>query len=118
MSSNPKFNQILHDALQKQDAKGDDLLARLRVCKDDCYGPCPMRYEEPVEQDLFRVCCAAQDAADLIEKLQRDARRWELEAEAMKTDRDYYLRQNRKMVSAALASLSKHTKGEKEDAEP
>lgn len=73
MSSNPEFNRLLHEALQRQNARLDDLLARLRVCKDDCHRLCPMRYEEQVEQDIFRVCCAAQDAADLIERRIKNA---------------------------------------------
>lgn len=44
-----------------------ELVERLHCQRFDCEG-CPMRYEEQVEQDLFRICCAAQDAALLIER--------------------------------------------------
>lgn len=47
-------------------------LERLHSCESGkaCTG-CPMRYEVECEQFLFRVRCAAQDAAEAIEELQR-----------------------------------------------
>ena len=50
----------------------DKTLERLHSCESgtDCRG-CPMRYEEECEQFLFRVRCAAADAAEAIEELRR-----------------------------------------------
>ena len=43
-----------------------DLVTKLLRCQRlDCNN-CPMRFEEQVEQDLFRVCCAAEEAAALM----------------------------------------------------
>lgn len=48
----------------------DKTLERLHSCESgtDCTG-CPMRYEEECEQFLYRVRCAAEDAAAAIEEL-------------------------------------------------
>ena len=52
-----------------------ETIRRLRSCvrylsDKSCTG-CPFRYEEQVEQFLYRVCCAAEDAADELERLMR-----------------------------------------------
>ena len=50
------------------------LIAKLRSCDraldGGCY-TCPFRYEEQVEQFLYRIRCAAEDAADELERLKR-----------------------------------------------
>lgn len=47
------------------------LIAKLRSCdrylQDGCK-TCPFKYEEQVEQFLYRIRCAANDAADELEK--------------------------------------------------
>lgn len=48
-----------------------------------------------------------QEAADAIEKLVLQSKRWELEAAALETDRDYLLAENRKLASAWVNSLFK-----------
>lgn len=64
--------------------------------------------------DHLRECAKAdpsentfQEAADAIEKLTRQSRRWELEAEANKNDRDYFVTESRKLASAWINSLFK-----------
>ena len=57
----------------------EDLVRWLTGChRSDC-GGCPMMYEEQVEQDLFRACCAARDAAISLARL--DAQRQALAAQ-------------------------------------
>lgn len=50
----------------------DELVKSLHKCKPEtnCTS-CPMRYEEEVEQSLFRVGCCAIEAADVIELLNK-----------------------------------------------
>ena len=45
----------------------DDLIPLLRCQRTDC-DSCPMYWEERVEQDLYRMRCAAHDAADELER--------------------------------------------------
>lgn len=49
----------------------DKTLARLTICspEGECRSDCPMRYEVQVEQDCYRVQCAAQDAHKAISHL-------------------------------------------------
>ena len=63
------------------------LLRILRCPRTPCVKGCPMRQERQVEQDLYSVRCAAHDAADAIERLERDARRWEQLAQQLAADR-------------------------------
>ena len=43
---------------------------QLQSCSlENCRQNCPMRWEEQVDQDLYRVRCAAWDAAELIHTL-------------------------------------------------
>ena len=53
----------------------EELIKKLRTCEDDC-SKCPMMYDEQVEQDLVREHCAAYEAADAIEELQRQIDGW------------------------------------------
>lgn len=52
----------------------EELIKHLRACEDDYYdcSKCPMMYDEQVEQDLVREHCAAYEAADAIEQLQKE----------------------------------------------
>ena len=52
-----------------------ELIKKLRTCEDDC-SKCPMMYDEQVKQDLVREHCAAYEAADAIEELQRQIDGW------------------------------------------
>lgn len=62
-------------------------LARLRCPRVKCARDCPMRWEEQVDQHGFDVHCAAHDAAEMIEGLEREARRWEQLAQQLGADR-------------------------------
>ena len=85
----------------------EDIVGRLLVCESParCRG-CPMKYEEQAEQDLFIFRCAAADAAREIRRLEHESRRWELEAEAFKNERDEFLRQARELAKAWQSALA------------
>lgn len=63
----------------------EELIGRLRICGKTCDGNCTpfgcrMQYNELVEathsENLYRVRCTAEDAADAIEELQRQIDAW------------------------------------------
>lgn len=65
----------------------DAALSRLRCPRIKCVRDCPMRWEEQVDQHSFLVHCAAHEAAEMIEGLEREARRWEQLAQQLGADR-------------------------------
>lgn len=86
----------------------EDLTHALRLCAEQrglngCGDTCRFGKEHPLNFDCLDYLL--HEAADVVEKLQHDARRWELEAEANRKERDEFLRQSRELATAWQTAL-------------